>query len=78
VFSSLLLATVLPVELCWTACILLSIVNEGFLISGLEQWVFSPDLIDRANQVNFKYLNRVGKVANAVNLQMAELANGLA
>ena len=51
IFSSVLLATLLPVSWCWTACLLLAISNEGLLISGVAEWVLSPDLIDRSQQV---------------------------
>lgn len=51
IFSSLLMATVLPVEFCWAASILLSVSFEGGLISGIEDWVFADDVIDRSEQV---------------------------
>jgi hypothetical protein len=51
VFSSFLLATVLPVEFCWSAAIFLSVTFEGALSSGIKDWVFARDVIERAKQV---------------------------
>ena len=58
IFSSFLMATVLPVEFCWAASILLSISFEGLLIAGIEDWVLADDVMDRSLQVTSVYMSQ--------------------